>query len=129
MADKLKGQLGDLELEVMNILWKSQEPMQVNEVVKIMRHKKAYTTIMTTMARLHEKGYLDQDRVGRAYVYRPRVTRASVVQRMWSKFADILAGGDMVELIPHLLGKQEQLTKRERRFLEQLAERIEDEKS
>ena len=126
MTDKLKGQLGDLELEVMGLLWKAQEPLQVNQVVKLMGHSKAYTTIMTTMARLHEKGYLEQNRVGRAYVYSPRVSRASVVRRMWSRMADILADGDMVELIPHLLGRQGRLTKQERRFLESMAQKIDD---
>jgi len=126
MTDNLKGQLGDLELEVMSLLWKAQEPLQVNQVVKLMGHSKAYTTIMTTMSRLHEKGYLKQNRVGRAYVYSPRVSRTSVVRRMWSRLADILADGDMVELIPHLLGRQGKLTKQERRILESMAQKIDD---
>lgn len=122
MTDQLKGQLGDLELEVMDLLWKAQEPLQVNQVVKLMDHRKAYTTIMTTMSRLHEKGYLEQNRVGRAYVYNPRVSRADVLHRMWSRVADILADGDMIALIPNLLGRQGLPTIQERRVLEAMAD-------
>ncbi len=128
MMDEIKGQLGDLELVIMDVLWKAGEPLQVNQVVTALGHQRAYTTVMTTLSRLYEKGYLHQDRVGRAYRYQPRLTRASVLQRMWSRFADVLTGGDMVELIPHLLGKDEKLTPQEREFLQNLADGIEDKK-
>lgn len=35
----------------------------------------AYTTLMTTLDRLHRKGLLARRREGRAFVYRPRLTR------------------------------------------------------
>lgn len=126
---EIKGQLGDLELVIMNILWQANEPLQVNQVVEAMGHNRAYTTVMTTLSRLHEKGYLNQQRVGRAYQYQPRLTRAGVLQRMWGRLADVLAGGDRVELIPHLLGSEEELSEQERHFLQDLADRIEDSKS
>lgn len=124
-----KGQLGDLELAVMNILWEADSAMEVSEVVTAMGHTRAYTTIMTILSRLHEKGYLDQERAGRAYRYRPRLTRAFVVQRMWRRISDILSDGDMLELIPHLLGKRGKLSEEERRILRRLADDIQDEDS
>ncbi len=129
MTDEIKGQLGDLELVIMDVLWKAGEPLQVNQVVTALGHQRAYTTVMTTLSRLYEKGYLNQDRVGRAYTYKPRLTRANVLKRMWSRFADVLTGGDMVELIPHLLGKDGKLTQQERDFLQNLADGIKDKKS
>ncbi len=39
----------------------------------------AYTTLMTTLERLHRKGLLDRDQQGRAYGYRARVTKAETV--------------------------------------------------
>jgi predicted transcriptional regulator len=39
----------------------------------------AYTTLMTTLDRLHRKGVLERAIEGRAFVYRPRLTRAEAV--------------------------------------------------
>ena len=42
----------------------------------------AYTTIMTVMGRLHEKGVLERDRRGRQYIYRPAAPEAELIDRL-----------------------------------------------
>jgi len=42
----------------------------------------AYTTIMTVMGRLHEKGVLVRDRRGRQFIYRPAAPEAELVDRL-----------------------------------------------
>ncbi len=42
----------------------------------------AYTTIMTVMSRLYEKGVLTRDRRGRQYIYRPTAPEAELVDRL-----------------------------------------------
>jgi predicted transcriptional regulator len=42
----------------------------------------AYTTIMTVMGRLHEKGVLERERRGRQYIYRPAAPEAELVDRL-----------------------------------------------
>ena len=42
----------------------------------------AYTTIMTVMGRLHEKGVLERDRRGRLYVYRASASEAVLIDRL-----------------------------------------------
>lgn len=42
----------------------------------------AYTTIMTVMSRLHEKGVLERERRGRQYVYRPSASEAELIDRL-----------------------------------------------
>lgn len=123
---KPRVQLGELELEIMNVLWQANQPMTVADVVKALDHSRAYTTVMTTMSRLHEKGYLSQERTGRAFSYTPCISRTSALQQMWGRMADILMGGDMLELIPHLLGSEKRLTEEERELLGRLAEDIKD---
>jgi predicted transcriptional regulator len=56
----LNSWLGPLETEVMQIIWQAPGPIQVRDVRKIMsaRREIAHTTVMTTMARLAEKGIL-----------------------------------------------------------------------
>lgn len=42
----------------------------------------AYTTVMTVMGRLHEKGVLERDRRGRQYIYRASAPEAELVDRL-----------------------------------------------
>jgi len=39
----------------------------------------AYTTVMTILVRLHDKGVIERSKVGRAYAYRPVVSEATIV--------------------------------------------------
>jgi predicted transcriptional regulator len=65
--------LGPLEREVMERMWAAGEPMNVRQVLEAInkRRKKplAYTTVMTVMTRLAEKGALQRQAAGRGYVY------------------------------------------------------------
>lgn len=76
---------GELEKQVLDALWAATEPMTtgaVHEVVAADR-KLAYTTVMTILTRLWEKGELTRHRQGRAYAYQPVVGREQrVAQRM-----------------------------------------------
>ena len=68
--------LGELETAVMELLW--QKPGQtVNEVEERMQQRggRAHTTVLTTLDRLHGKGYLTREKRGKAFVYSPRYTR------------------------------------------------------
>lgn len=70
--------LGELELRVMEAIW-GQPPSTVREVADRMREDtdRAYTTVMTTMDRLHRKGMLDRSKDGLAWRYSGRFDRAS----------------------------------------------------
>jgi len=63
--------LGSLEKRIMAVLWEDQGAT-VREVFSIIRksHRVAYTTVMTVMNRLVEKGLLTRSEEGRAYSYR-----------------------------------------------------------
>ena len=65
--------LGPLESEIMQLIWKSPGPVSVREVVEELngsrRGQLAYTTVMTVMSRLAEKGALTRVREGRGYRY------------------------------------------------------------
>jgi len=65
--------LGPLEAEVMERIWGAGEPMTVRQLVERInegrRKPLAYTTVMTVMSRLAEKGALRRRSQGRGYVY------------------------------------------------------------
>jgi predicted transcriptional regulator len=68
--------LGPLETEVMVRLWKRRSATVRDIVDDLSRTRElAYTTVMTIMVRLHEKGLLERTREGKTYVYRPSRTR------------------------------------------------------
>ena len=120
-------QLGPLELAVMQVLWTTNKPLEVKEVVTHLGGTRAYTTVMTTLSRLHKKGYLDQEKDGRSYVYTPRVTRKRVLNRMLSHIAAYLFNGDMGQMVPQILGiEKKELTTEERKIVRKLAGTIKD---
>lgn len=60
---------GALESEVLAALWASAEPMTPAQVQESLGGGLAYTTVMTILSRLHDKGAVNRQRVGRAYAY------------------------------------------------------------
>ncbi len=73
--------LGPLEAEVMQAVWAARGPVTVRELAKRInedrREPLAYTTVMTVMSRLTEKGALTRRRQGRAHLYEAAVADAA----------------------------------------------------
>lgn len=79
--------LGELELAVMEYVWSRGGDVTVPDVHGHIARSRdlAYTTVMTIMGRLHEKGLLHRSEERRPYVYRQAVTRDDY-------FAELMAG-------------------------------------
>ncbi|GHE76090.1 penicillinase repressor [Streptomyces cellulosae] len=97
--------LGSLEAEVMERIWSADHPLPVREVVDVMNAGRstplAYTTVMSTMAKLHRKGWLDRIRSGKQYLYEPRESREACTARL---MADVLTdGGDPEAVMLHFV--------------------------
>lgn len=75
--------LGPLESAVMDTLWGADAPLSVREVLAQLNRDReqplAYTTVMTTLSRLAEKGALERERQGRGYVYRAAVPDSAAI--------------------------------------------------
>ena len=65
--------MGHLETEVVQAVWAAEAPVSVRDVVERLNRRRrdglAYTTVMTVMTRLAEKGVLTRVREGRSYRY------------------------------------------------------------
>ena len=75
--------LHELEAAIMDVVWtKSLSGFAVSEVVAVLEKQRdiAYTTVMTTLARLHEKGLLARERDGKRYLYTPKVSREEFLE-------------------------------------------------
>ncbi|MDQ3098133.1 MAG: BlaI/MecI/CopY family transcriptional regulator [bacterium] len=120
--------LGELEIDVMNIIWERGNAVSVREVVEALSGKRkiAYTTVMTIMGRLVTKGILKQEPQGRAFVYKAVYTKDSFLAKATKQIVKNLASnfGDMA--IAHFVKEVEKipLEKRER-LLEILDEKEE----
>lgn len=66
---------GELELEVLTILWASDVALQPAEVRRRTEGNLAYTSIATVLTRLWEKGLVTRTQVGRAYAYSAAASR------------------------------------------------------
>jgi predicted transcriptional regulator len=90
----IKQVLGKLEAEVIQLLW--QQPGQaVSEVEAQLRRKReiARTTVLTTLDRMHNKGYLTREKQGKAFVYSPRYSREAFEREMAQEVLGALLGG------------------------------------
>jgi len=112
------------ELAIMKEVWQL-EKATVRDVYEALREKRtiAYTTVMTMMKILEDKGYLKKTQVDRAYVYRPARPRQQVVGAMVRDFVDRVFDGAAGGLLLHLArdgSNAGRLTKEERRRIRQL---------
>lgn len=101
--ERARLQMGGLEAAVMDVLWSRggwSTPREVHEVLAADRHL-AYTTIMTILVRLWQKGRLERQRDGRAYAYRPLLTRE---QHAAARMSELLVGvADRPAALAHFL--------------------------
>ena len=118
-------ELGDAELEVLKALWDGG-PGTVRQVLEHLhqrRRRVAYTTVLTVLTRLEQKGYVTSDKSELAYVYRAKVSRqrvaASRIRAMVEQLYDGAAGQLALELV-----KGERLTPAEIDELQKLIERM-----
>jgi BlaI family transcriptional regulator, penicillinase repressor len=93
------------ELELMKIVWRHDQPVTVRDVYEELRARRpvAYTTVMTNMKTLEQKGYLKTTLQDRAHLYRPAKPKHQVVGAMVRDFVDRVFNGSARPLVLHLL--------------------------
>lgn len=80
--------LGSLEKEVMDVIWQAERTVKVQDVVNALSKKKtvAYTTVMTVMSRLTDKGVLKRKESGKAYLYLPKQSKEKFITQISRRF-------------------------------------------
>ena len=79
---------GALEQEVLDTLWTAARALTPAEVRAKLAADLAYTTVMTVLGRLHDKGVVTRTTRGRAYAYAARFTEAELTAK---RMSDVLA--------------------------------------
>ncbi len=114
------GRLGPLEWRVLESLWRRDTAVSVRELTPAFPEI-AYTTLMTTLDRLHRKGVLVRTKHGRAFFYRPRLTRPEFESaRAATALRAALEGGGAT-LAPLLSCFVDAVGDRDRAMLDELA--------
>ena len=118
--------LNPQELAIMKVVWR-RGTATVRDVYEELREERtiAYTTVMTMMRILDGKGYLEKTLVDRAHVYKPTRAQHQVVGAMVKDFVDRVFDGASESLLVHL-AKDNRLTPKQRKKLEELVDGLED---
>ena len=94
------------ELEIMDVVWRAGEAT-VQEVCDALSRPLAYTTVMTTLSVLHSrKAVLERSKQGRAFVYRPLVSRQEVSHSLLHDLRSVLFGESLPSLVLKLVDDQ-----------------------
>ena len=114
------------ELAIMKVVWRLEEAT-VRDVHGALRAGRpvAYTTVMTMMGILEEKGFLRKTVGEKAHVYRPAKPRHQVVAAMVRDFVDRVFDGASDALLVHL-AKDNRLTDKQRRIVNRMLKESEE---
>ena len=102
MKEKKAGLTGQ-ELEIMKVVWQLGRATVREVYEELLKSRKiAYTSVMTMMGVLEQKGRLSKTQRDRAYLYCPTETRAEVVGSMVHEFVKKVFDGSAKPLLVHL---------------------------
>ena len=126
----LRKVLGSLELQVMDFMWQTGQATvrQVAEAISRKQYK-AYTTIMTIMVHLVEKGLLKRIKEGKRYLYKVAINRQEFVRESSKSRLQALVGdfGDIA--IAQFLETIENIDSKELQRLRNLVNKAGDDRN
>lgn len=111
--------LGELELEVMQLVWDKGE-VTADQVREALARRPKESTTRTVLRRLEDKGYVIHRVEGRTYVFRAVEARGEVAARAVKRIVDWFCKGSVEEVLVGMADAQ----MLERQTLELLAKRI-----
>lgn len=114
------------ELDVMAILW-DRGPSTVTEVRTALDDQLAYTTVLTVLRILEEKGHVTHTTEGRAHRYEPLVERAAAGDSALERLKERLFGGSHELLLTRLVDDEELTEEELTRMRDLLVRRLEEE--
>jgi predicted transcriptional regulator len=102
MSKTTRRPAGGLEEEVLASLWAAGRPLTPGEVQQDLGRDLAYTTVMTALSRLHDKGAVERWRAGRAYAYTPVLDQAGIAAARMREMLD--SGKDRAAVLAQFAG-------------------------
>jgi predicted transcriptional regulator len=118
----------DRELDVMSVLW-DVKSATVAEVRERLADDLAYTTVLTVLRTLEQKGYVGHTGEGRAHRYHPLVKREAAGRSALRRLVDKVFDGSPELLMTQLVSDKNLSAEELRRLRRLLAERLRERKS
>jgi predicted transcriptional regulator len=116
-------ELGPLEREVMELIWRRPEEaaeVSVRDIHLAFEGRLAYTTLMTTLDRLRKKGLLERRKEGRAFFYSPRFSSNEFERSVARDAINVLLGRGSNGVEPILACIVDAVSERDRALLDEL---------
>ena len=127
MKRKSLTHLGETEMEVLHHVWDLGDATVADVRERILKDRDvAYTTVMTVLKKLADKGYLDYHKEGRSYVYQPAEAPDAVQHSLLQRLMDKVFRGSPTALVQTLV-QREDLSDDERREIMALIDALEEE--
>jgi len=117
----------DRELDVMSVLW-DVGPATVAEVRERIADDLAYTTVLTMLRTLEQKGYVSHTEDGRAHRYKPLVKREVAGRTALRRLVDKVFDGSPELLLTQLVSDENLSDEELRRLRKLLAGRLREKK-
>jgi BlaI family transcriptional regulator, penicillinase repressor len=102
MSEHIASDLGDLEREVLRLVWRLGSVTAESVRGELQRPLKE-STVRTVLRRLEEKGHLSHTVVGRTFVFRAAEARASAAAKAVKRIADWFCEGSVEEVVAGLV--------------------------
>ena len=113
-------------MEVLHHVWDLRRATVAEVQARILRERKvAYTTVMTVMKKLADKGYLQYEKDGATYIYSAARSSEEVQRSLVDDLVNKVFRGSSLALVQTLV-RHEDLTDEERRDIKQLIEAMEE---
>lgn len=117
---------GETEMEVLQHVWELGRASVADVRERILEERDvAYTTVMTVLKNLTEKGYLDYEKEGNSYIYFPKESAADVQQSVLQSLLAKVFNNSPAALVQTLV-RSEELTDAERRDILDMIKEMEE---
>lgn len=114
--------LGELEADIMDCVWCNSTASVRDVFVQINKNREvAYTTVMTVMVRLAEKGLLVREKNCNAFIYSPSISKADFQKKTAEEVLKSLFTGISASALSHFV---EAVSSDDKKKLEDLERRI-----
>lgn len=98
----------DRELQALKVLWDRGEATvrEICDALNAAGERLAYTTVLSLLQVMEQKGLVIHRREGKAYIYLPQLAREKTLRQLAGEFLDRVFDGALDEYLVHALGKR-----------------------
>ena len=127
--DKIMKKLGEAELEIMQVIWKTDVPVTSSFILKELQERRKWqlSTLMTSLSRLADKGFVSCDRTSGSNLYAPLVPEDAYKTAESKSFLERLYGNSIQNMVATLYSNRALKSSdvaELRKFLDELEEEV-----